>query len=208
MDRRAARHALPGHFASRTKQGGMGMKTQCARARPGRGAARGRRLQQARRQRQRRRTPQTAEGPEGGRRPRPSPPASTPNSKFMAAAKAAGLDQTLAGPGPYTVFVPDDAAFDKAPAGTFDSNAGEPRPADRHPDQPDPARHGAGRGHRQGDRQRQGQGRAGDHGRRHADRDQGRRQDRPHRLPRATRRRSPRPTSSSPTASSITSTRC
>jgi len=44
------------------------------------------------------------------------------NSKFMAAAKAAGLDQTLAGPGPYTVFVPDDAAFDKAPAGTFDTD--------------------------------------------------------------------------------------
>src|SRR4051794_4626152 len=44
------------------------------------------------------------------------------NAKFMAAAKAAGLDQTLAGPGPYTVFVPDDAAFDKAPAGTFDNS--------------------------------------------------------------------------------------
>jgi uncharacterized surface protein with fasciclin (FAS1) repeats len=44
------------------------------------------------------------------------------NGKFMAAAKSAGLDQTLAGPGPYTVFVPDDAAFDKAPAGTFDAN--------------------------------------------------------------------------------------
>ena len=43
------------------------------------------------------------------------------NGKFMAAAKAAGLDQTLAGPGPYTVFVPDDAAFDGAPAGTFDA---------------------------------------------------------------------------------------
>jgi uncharacterized surface protein with fasciclin (FAS1) repeats len=43
------------------------------------------------------------------------------NGKFMAAAKGAGLDQTLAGPGPYTVFVPDDAAFDKAPAGTFDA---------------------------------------------------------------------------------------
>lgn len=42
--------------------------------------------------------------------------------KFMAAAKAAGLDQTLAGPGPYTVFVPDDAAFAKAPAGTFDTS--------------------------------------------------------------------------------------
>jgi uncharacterized surface protein with fasciclin (FAS1) repeats len=37
-------------------------------------------------------------------------------SRFMAAAKTAGLDQTLAGPGPYTVFVPDDAAFTGAPA--------------------------------------------------------------------------------------------
>jgi len=46
------------------------------------------------------------------------------NGKFMAAAKAAGLDQTLAGPGPYTVFVPDDAAFDQAPAGTFDAKPG------------------------------------------------------------------------------------
>jgi uncharacterized surface protein with fasciclin (FAS1) repeats len=44
-----------------------------------------------------------------------------PTSRFMAAAKAAGLDQTLAGPGPYTVFVPDDAAFNSAPAGTFDA---------------------------------------------------------------------------------------
>jgi uncharacterized surface protein with fasciclin (FAS1) repeats len=41
-------------------------------------------------------------------------------SRFMVAAKAAGLDQTLAGPGPYTVFVPDDAAFNSAPAGMFD----------------------------------------------------------------------------------------
>ena len=45
----------------------------------------------------------------------------TANGKFMAAAKTAGLDQTLAGPGPYTVFVPDDAAMDAAPAGTFDT---------------------------------------------------------------------------------------
>lgn len=43
------------------------------------------------------------------------------NGKFMAAAKAAGLDQTLAGPGPYTVFVPTDAAIGQAPAGTFDT---------------------------------------------------------------------------------------
>ncbi len=44
--------------------------------------------------------------------------------KFMAAAKAAGLDQTLAGPGPYTVFVPTDAAIGQAPAGTFDTAPG------------------------------------------------------------------------------------
>jgi uncharacterized surface protein with fasciclin (FAS1) repeats len=44
-----------------------------------------------------------------------------PTSRFVAAAKAAGLDQTLAGPGPYTIFVPDDAAFNSAPAGTFDT---------------------------------------------------------------------------------------
>jgi uncharacterized surface protein with fasciclin (FAS1) repeats len=43
------------------------------------------------------------------------------NSRFVATAKAAGLDQTLAGAGPYTVLVPDDAAFGKAPAGTFDT---------------------------------------------------------------------------------------
>jgi uncharacterized surface protein with fasciclin (FAS1) repeats len=46
------------------------------------------------------------------------------NGKFMAAAKAAGLDQTLAGPGPYTVFVPTDDAVAKAPAGTFDTSPG------------------------------------------------------------------------------------
>ena len=44
------------------------------------------------------------------------------NSKFVAAAKAAGLDQTLAGPGPYTVFVPTDQAVAAAPAGTFDAS--------------------------------------------------------------------------------------
>lgn len=43
------------------------------------------------------------------------------NSRFIRAAKAAGLDATLAGPGPYTVIVPDDAAFDKLPQGTFDN---------------------------------------------------------------------------------------
>jgi uncharacterized surface protein with fasciclin (FAS1) repeats len=42
--------------------------------------------------------------------------------RFMTAAKAASFDQTLAGPGPYTVFVPNDAAFNAAPAGTFDTS--------------------------------------------------------------------------------------
>jgi len=42
------------------------------------------------------------------------------NGRFITVAKAAGLDQTLAGPGPYTVFIPDDAAFSQAPSGTFD----------------------------------------------------------------------------------------
>lgn len=41
--------------------------------------------------------------------------------KFAEAAKAAGLDSTLAGPGPYTVLVPTDAAFDKMPAGALDT---------------------------------------------------------------------------------------
>jgi uncharacterized surface protein with fasciclin (FAS1) repeats len=44
--------------------------------------------------------------------------------KFMAAAKIAGLDQTLAGPGPYTVFVPTDDAVGKAPSGSFDAAPG------------------------------------------------------------------------------------
>ena len=43
------------------------------------------------------------------------------NAQFMAAAKAAGLDQTLAGAGPYTVLVPSDQAISAAPAGTFDA---------------------------------------------------------------------------------------
>lgn len=41
--------------------------------------------------------------------------------RFFTLAKAAGLDATLAGPGPYTVFVADDAAFEKLPAGTLDT---------------------------------------------------------------------------------------
>ena len=50
--------------------------------------------------------------------------------KFMAAAKATGLDATLAGPGPYTVLVPSDAAFDKLPAGALDALMKEDARAD------------------------------------------------------------------------------
>ena len=42
-------------------------------------------------------------------------------TKFAEAAKASGLDATLAGPGPYTVLVPANAAFDKLPAGSLDT---------------------------------------------------------------------------------------
>jgi uncharacterized surface protein with fasciclin (FAS1) repeats len=38
------------------------------------------------------------------------------NSKFAAAIKSAGLEGVLAGPTPYTLLVPNDAAFDKLPA--------------------------------------------------------------------------------------------
>jgi uncharacterized surface protein with fasciclin (FAS1) repeats len=40
---------------------------------------------------------------------------------LVAAVKAAGLADTLSGPGPYTVFAPTDEAFSKLPAGTVES---------------------------------------------------------------------------------------
>jgi uncharacterized surface protein with fasciclin (FAS1) repeats len=40
---------------------------------------------------------------------------------LAAALKAAGLVETLKGPGPFTVFAPTDEAFAKLPAGTLDS---------------------------------------------------------------------------------------
>jgi uncharacterized surface protein with fasciclin (FAS1) repeats len=44
------------------------------------------------------------------------------NFKTLAAAvKAAGLVETLKGPGPFTVFAPTDEAFAKLPAGTIES---------------------------------------------------------------------------------------
>ena len=40
---------------------------------------------------------------------------------LLAAAKAAGLVNTLKGPGPFTVFAPTDAAFAKLPKGTVEN---------------------------------------------------------------------------------------
>ncbi|MDY8111074.1 fasciclin domain-containing protein [Fulvimarina sp. 2208YS6-2-32] len=43
------------------------------------------------------------------------------HTTLVAAVKAAGLVDTLASPGPFTVFAPTDAAFAKLPAGTVDT---------------------------------------------------------------------------------------
>ena len=42
------------------------------------------------------------------------------HTTLVAAVKAAGLVETLEGPGPFTVFAPTNAAFAKLPAGTLD----------------------------------------------------------------------------------------
>ena len=46
---------------------------------------------------------------------------SADHTTLVAAIKAAGLVDTLKGPGPFTVFAPTNAAFDKLPAGTVDT---------------------------------------------------------------------------------------
>jgi uncharacterized surface protein with fasciclin (FAS1) repeats len=43
------------------------------------------------------------------------------HTTLVAAVKAAGLVDTLSGPGPFTVFAPTNAAFNKLPAGTVDT---------------------------------------------------------------------------------------
>jgi uncharacterized surface protein with fasciclin (FAS1) repeats len=43
------------------------------------------------------------------------------HTTLVAAVKAAGLVDTLQGPGPFTVFAPTNAAFAKLPAGTVDT---------------------------------------------------------------------------------------
>jgi transforming growth factor-beta-induced protein len=47
-------------------------------------------------------------------------------STLVTAIKAAGLVETLSGEGPFTVFAPTNAAFDKLPAGTLDSLIADP----------------------------------------------------------------------------------
>ncbi len=42
------------------------------------------------------------------------------DSRFLVAARAAGMDKTLAGPGPYTVLAPSDQAFEQLPDGALD----------------------------------------------------------------------------------------
>src|SRR5436190_16276580 len=46
---------------------------------------------------------------------------SADHTTLVAAVKAAGLVDTLKGPGPFTVFAPTNAAFGKLPAGTVDT---------------------------------------------------------------------------------------
>ena len=43
------------------------------------------------------------------------------HNTLVAAVQAAGLVETLSGPGPFTVFAPTDAAFAKLPAGTVET---------------------------------------------------------------------------------------
>ena len=46
---------------------------------------------------------------------------SADHTTLVAAVKAAGLVETLQGAGPFTVFAPTNAAFQKLPAGTVDT---------------------------------------------------------------------------------------
>jgi len=46
---------------------------------------------------------------------------SADHTTLVAAVKAAGLVDTLKGPGPFTVFAPTNEAFGKLPAGTFET---------------------------------------------------------------------------------------
>lgn len=50
-------------------------------------------------------------------------------STLVAAIKAAGLDETLAGEGPFTVFAPTNEAFDALPEGTLETLLADPKGA-------------------------------------------------------------------------------
>jgi uncharacterized surface protein with fasciclin (FAS1) repeats len=50
-------------------------------------------------------------------------------STLVSAVSAAGLAETLSGDGPFTVFAPTNAAFEKLPAGTLDSLLADPQGA-------------------------------------------------------------------------------
>ena len=59
---------------------------------------------------------------------------SADHTTLVAAVKAAGLVDTLNGPGPFTVFAPTNAAFAMLPAGTVDNLVKPENKADAHQD--------------------------------------------------------------------------
>ena len=132
------------------------------------------------------REPENLPAPPGPRRPpatRRSPPVLSADSKFMAAAKAAGLNQTLAGPAPYTVLIPRRHG-DRGRPPAHSTPARQPRAADRGHHQPGPPRTvlaaDIGKAINAGEGRASSRRWAAD-----ADRDQGRRQDGPDRFRRA-----------------------
>ncbi len=132
------------------------------------------------------------------------------HTTLVAAVKAAGLVDTLKGPGPFTVFAPTNAAFDKLPKGTVETLL-KPENKDMLTGDPDlprggrQARHGGAHGPGQDERRH---GHAQDRQRRPALGD-GQGQERDGEGRKGQRRESDDPpTSTSRTASSTSSTRC
>ena len=184
-----ARHALPGHFVIEQRKGDKGMTEPALVIGLAAALLDAQRLQQHDDGRQRGASAQTAEAAKEAagdktiaagldaeqpvHRTRPRRPGST--RRWPARA-------------PTPCWCPTMPRSRKLPAGTFDAKPENRAQLTGVLTNMILPGHRARRRHRQGDRQRQGQGGAGDHGRRHADRDQGGRQDRPDRLPPATRR--------------------
>jgi uncharacterized surface protein with fasciclin (FAS1) repeats len=67
-----------------------------------------------------------AQGPGSGKNIVETAQAAGTFTTLIAAVKAAGLESTLAGSGPFTVFAPTDEAFAKLPAGTVEALLKEP----------------------------------------------------------------------------------